>query len=59
MDYITLLDCIVSLIVIGIMIYLIVDIYKQDVRSRKLNDRYEETIEEIRFKNKLRSQKWD
>lgn len=59
MDYITLLDCIVSLIVVVIAIYLIVDLYKQDVRYRKLNNDYEELIKEIRFKNNLTGQKWD
>lgn len=59
MDYITLLDCIVSLIVIAIAIYLIVDLYKQDIRYRNSNDRLEEDIKEFEFKNNLRSQKWD
>lgn len=58
MDYITLLDCIVSLIVIAIAIYLIVDLYKQDVRYRNSNDRLEEDIKEFEFKNNLRGQKW-
>lgn len=59
MDYITLLDCIVSLIVITIVIYLTVDLYKQDVRYKESNDRLEEDIKEFEFKNNLRGQKWD
>lgn len=59
MDYITLLDCIVSLIVIGIMIYLTIDTFKETRRFKKLNNEFERTIEEFKFKNNLRSQKWD
>ena len=59
MEYITILLCVVALIVIAINVYLIVDFYKQDVKAKELNDKYAETIEEIRFKNNLRSQKWD
>lgn len=59
MDYITVLDCIVSLIAIAIVIYLIVDLYKQDIRYRNSNDRLEEDVKEFEFKNNLRGQKWD
>lgn len=37
MDYITVLDCIVSLIVIAIAIYLIVDLYKQDIEIQTID----------------------
>lgn len=57
MDYITVLDCIVSLFVIAIAIYLIVDLYKQDIKYRNSNDRLEEDIREFEFKNKLRGDK--
>ena len=55
MDYITLLDCIVSLIIIAIMIYLTIDTFKEIRRFKRLNNEFERTIEEFKFKNKLRA----
>lgn len=57
MDYITVLDCIVSLIVIAIMIYLTIDTFKETRRFKRLNNEFERTIEEFKFKNKLRGDK--
>lgn len=56
MDYITLLDCIVSLIVIAIMIYLTIDTFKETRRFKRLNNEFERTIEEFKFKMKLRGE---
>lgn len=56
MDYITLLDCIVSLFVIAIMIYLTIDTFKEIRRFKRLNNEFERTIEEFKFKNKLRDE---
>lgn len=57
MDYITVLDCIVSLIVIAIAIYLIVDLYKQDKIAKELNNEHEEAIRKFKFKMRMRGQK--
>lgn len=54
MEYITVLNCIVSLIVIAIMIYLTIDTFKETRRLKRLNNEFERVIEEFKFKNKLR-----
>lgn len=54
MDYITILDCIVSLFIIAIMIYLTIDTFKETRKFKRLNNEFERTIEEFKFKNKLR-----
>lgn len=56
MEYITLLNCIVSLIIIAIMIYLTIDTFKEIRRFKRLNSEFERTIEEFKFKTKLRDE---
>lgn len=56
MEYITILNCIVSLFIIAIMIYLTIDTFKETRRFKRLNNEFERTIEEFKFKNKLRNE---
>lgn len=56
MEYITILNCIVSLFIIAIMIYLTIDTFKETRRFKKLNNEFERTIEEFKFKNELRGE---
>lgn len=56
MEYITVLNCIVSLIIIAIMIYLTIDTFKEIRKFKRLNNEFERTIEEFKFKNKLRNE---
>lgn len=57
MEYIILLDCIVSLIIIAIMIYLTIDTFKQNRKTEELNQRLEDDLGEFEFKMKLRGEK--
>lgn len=54
MEYTTVLNCIVSLIIIAIMIYLTIDTFKQNRKTEELNQRLEEDLNEFEFKMKLR-----
>ena len=54
MEYITALDCIVSLFIIAIMIYLTIDTFKEVRKFKRLNNEFERVIEEFKFKNELR-----
>lgn len=59
MEYITVLNCIVSLFIIAIMIYLTIDTFKEVRKFKRLNNELEETLAEFKFKNKLRGEeKW-
>ncbi len=57
MEYITVLNCIVSLIIIAIMIYLTIDTFKQNRKTEELNQRLEDDLDEFEFKMKLRGEK--
>lgn len=54
MEYITVLNCIVSLFIIAIMIYLTIDTFKEVRKFKRLNNEFERVIEEFKFKNELR-----
>lgn len=56
MEYITVLNCIVSLFIIAIMIYLTIDTFKEVRKFKRLNNELEETLAEFKFKNKLRGE---
>ena len=52
MEYITVLNCIVSLIIIAIMIYLTIDTFKQNRKTEELNQRLEDDLDEFEFKDR-------